>query len=185
MSSSLDPSVPAAAALPGVALTLPNNWVTERRRWRRERESAAEERQLEVRQSTRLVELELWEAEQLITAAVVAGSYRDGLRASTRAWETWRAYVARHLGVADWRGVAMAFEAIHDLNRLLDTREANAEGALLVEDEDQLQARWDAVRNASWILRGEAGEGEKVHSWLAENEKLEARLFGAPNDPDT
>ena len=79
----------------------------------------------------------------------------------------------------------MAFDAIQDLNRLLDAREASAHGPLLVEDGDRLEARWDAVRNASWILRGEAGEGEKVDWWLAEHEKLGARLFGVPTPSDT
>jgi RNA polymerase-interacting CarD/CdnL/TRCF family regulator len=60
-----DRLLPAVAALAGVALTLVGAWLTERRRWRRERESAAEERRLEIRQATRLVEQELCEAEQL------------------------------------------------------------------------------------------------------------------------
>jgi hypothetical protein len=95
-----------------------------RRRWRREREATAEERQLEVRQATRLIEQELVEAEHLIIAAAKAKEYRRARRAPTATWNEWRPYLARHLGVADWRLVTMAFDAITDLNWLLDNREA-------------------------------------------------------------
>jgi len=179
-----DRLLPAVAALAGVALTLVGAWLTERRRWRRERESAAEERRLEVRQATRLVEQELCEAEQLIAAAARAGCYRPGIRASMTAWTVWRPYLARHLGVADWRGVSMAFDAIRDLNELLDARQADEDGPLLIDDGHLLRDRWDAVRNASWILRGEAEEGESVHRWLDESEKLAARLFNVPAESE-
>jgi hypothetical protein len=163
-------------------LTTVANWNTERRRWRRERDAAAEERRLEVRQTTRLVEQELWEAEQFIAAAAESGCYGPSVRrASTATWNRSREYLARHLGVADWRRVTSAFDAINDLNWLLDSRAAEPSGVLDVRDEDCLEARWRAVRTAAWILRAEVDEAEKLDDWLAEDKVAAAKLFG-PRD---
>jgi hypothetical protein len=184
-STTIDPVVlavlPASGALAGVALTTAANWMTERRRWRREREAAAEDRRLEVRQATRLVEQELWEAEQLIAAAAVSGEY--GPRLPTTTWNAWREYLARHLGVADWHRVTSAFDAINDLNWSLDSRESESGGVLRVAEDDRLELRWRAVRTAAWILRAEADEAEKLDHWLAEDKAAAAQLFGAPARP--
>jgi hypothetical protein len=165
--------------LAGGALVAAANAMTERRRWRREREATAEERQLEVRQATRLIEQELVEAEHLIIAAAKAKEYRRARRAPTATWNEWRPYLARHLGVADWRLVTMAFDAINDLNWLLDNREAEGRVRLVVRDDDQLKQRLYAVRTAAHILRLEVDEGEKVDRWLKEGQALDADLFGA------
>lgn len=168
--------VPALAALAGGIVSACASAGTERRRWRREREVALEAHQLEIRQATRLVEQELVEAEQMIVEATVAKEYRREQRASTATWNDWRPYLARHLGVADWRLVAMAFVALNDLNLVLETRQVHG-GAAPVRDQDKLQERLYAVRTASHILRLQLDEGERTHQWVADTQALLSRLF--------
>ncbi len=170
-----------AALVGGIVSACASAWI-ERRRWRREREVALEARQLEIRQATRLIEQELVEAEQMMIEAAGATEYRHAQRVSTATWNDWRAYLARHLGVADWRRVATAFVALSDLNLVLATREARG-SVVLVREQDKLKERLYAVRTASHILRLELEEGERTHQWVEETQILLARLFD--NDSTT
>jgi hypothetical protein len=169
--------VSALAALAGGIVSASASALAERRRWRREREVAAEARQLEIRQATRLIEQELVEAEQMIIEAAARKEYRRAQRASTATWNDWRPYLARHLGVADWRCVATAFVAVNDLNLVLATREAHG-SVVVVRDQDKLRERLYAVKTASHILRLELAEGERTDHWAEETQALLARLFG-------
>jgi hypothetical protein len=102
-------------------------------------------------------------------------------------WEAYSEDLSEALGVADWYAVSEAYGAIKDLNRLLDQRdqllrpsvvEADpASGCNCVEPEDGLEWCWRTVRNASWVLRDELGEGEKAQYILEQDQRLAEALW--------
>lgn len=181
------------AVVTGVIAFLSATWI-ERMRWRRAAAGEAAQRALASRRAVRLVERELFEAEQRIVRAVRAGHYsRNNRVLATREWDEHRGVISTELGVADWHLVGAAYDAIIDLNERLDERlgsvgpPTDAGQALVsgvaemglsrVRDGDQLQLRWRAIRTASWILRAQLDEAEKVSFAWAEDERLAAELW--------
>ena len=176
-----------------VVLTAVGATRRERVRWRRSTAAADAERALVAKRALRLVERELFEAQDRIARAVQAGHFApDNRRLTTSDWEQHRGTVATELGVADWHLVTAAYDAINDLNQRLtlwlsartpqDTGQAIADGltdAVLsrVRDDDKLQLRWRAIRTSAWILRAYLDEAEKVEFALAEDERISSQLW--------
>jgi hypothetical protein len=185
--------VPAAAALAG-GIQL------ERVRWRRMTAAQENERAVATKRAVRLVERELFEAEMRIARSARTGYFAPAdRRCATAEWRQHSGELAEELGVADWHRVTAAYDAIVDLNETLDQRlgpfrnadpanigqavtSAFAEAKLSqVRESDKLELRWRAIRTASWILRAQIGDSEKLVWALAEDERLAAELW--PRQP--
>jgi hypothetical protein len=187
----LDVGVPLLAAAIGV---LGGRWL-ERTRARNQLEMRAEERSELVRGAVRLVELELFAAEQAIAGAAREGRFSHADRPlATGAWQRHAQTLASALGVADWHRVHAAYDAIMDLNALLerhaaqfDSESRGARGHLYssepvtmaTRDDDGVELRWRAIRTASWILRAQIGDEERVDVALADDERRAKILFGS------
>jgi hypothetical protein len=145
------------------------------RAWREEaarQENAAERSRIAIR----LIEHELFRAEQDLADFARAGRHPARAQLTTTAWADHRETLSMRLGKADWDTMCAAYDAINGLNDLMRRRPATR----TFESSDRLELRWRAIRRASWNLREELGEAEKLERTLDEDERLAAELWPQP-----
>jgi len=168
----------------------------ERVRARRNEAEMAEGRQRAEKRAFRLVERELDIAAQQIADAAAAGHYLGGdWQSLTLEWGEQRPVLAGSLGTGDWFRILAAYNALEDLQGLLERRLGSrgdpetigqvVSSALVdahngrVREDDQLRLRWQAIRSAEWILRSYSGDAEGVDSALRSDELIARRLWGS------
>lgn len=182
----------AGGAVFGGVLTTSGQLLIERQRSKRESEAGEQLRRREVRLAVRLVMEELAESMALIEGAARSRRYWVGPRQlPTATWNDYRTDIAVAIESAlDWRRVTAAYDAINNLNWVVDHRRRTSRDTygptegFWIEPQDRTREAWSRVRLALETLERTLdiqGEASRV---TGEEEVLARQLWPHGDDRD-
>ena len=189
MASSVTPLaaalIGAGGAVLGGFLTTSGQLLIERGRAKRERRAEADRAKRELRLAARLVMEELAESMVLIQKSARSRRYWVGPRAlPTTTWNQYRTVIAAGIDSAlDWRLVTAAYDAINNLNWLVEHRRrteqrvsTGVEGAI-VNEHDETRAVWRASRSALHALERTVEVSGPASRLLHDQDDLELEFW--------
>lgn len=160
MSSSVTPLaaalIGAGGAVFGGLLTTSGQLLIERGRAKRERQADERRQARELRLAVRLLTEELAESFSLVEESAKSRRYWLAPRQlPTATWSEYRTDIATAIeSPAEWRYVTMAYDAINNLNWIVDHRRRTSgdtrghQFGFFVEPDDQTREVWRALRKA-------------------------------------
>lgn len=175
-------------------LTTSGQLLIERGRGNRERQAEDRRHARQLRLAVRLVMEELAESLSLIETAARSRRYWIGPRyLPTATWSEYRTEIAGIVESAlDWRRITGAYDAINDLNWVVDHRRRTSRDSsgptrgFWIEPVDGTRDAWLRVRLALETLEGSLGISREASRAAESREVLVARLwpFGDASDFD-